>query len=379
MSNIQDLINQVDIVVKKNNEILDVSGGRFNMFRILGVNHYENTHSAIITEFLNPKGSHGLKHGLLELFIKSIFKDENTFEFDFVNASVKPEAPTKDGRIDILIEDNKQNKAIIIENKIYAADQKEQLIRYNDFALDKYKVSNYKILYLTLTGTKASFQSSEGVNYIEVSYKNEIIDWLEKSVNISSRFPIVRETLIQYINHLKQLTNQDMSIKNEEEIVEILSKPENIVSALKISAHIQKAKLKIVTNMVNRIAIDNSLKCEIYNDANGFGFLKENWKAGSGIWFGESNNKTYYAIKTPEAQKGIAVPKKRIEELFEQKEIPFDPYGYGYVFNDHWKINEQIYIDLSNGTFANEIIVPNLLKALKYINEHSEIEEDLIK
>lgn len=377
MYNIQNLLNLVGIIVKKNNEILDATGARFNMFKIVGVNHYENTHSAIITEFLNPKGSHGLKHRLLEIFINSIFK-ENPFEFDSVNASIKTEAPTKDGRIDILIEDGK-NKAIILENKVYANDQKEQLKRYNEFAIEKYGLSNYKILYLTLLGSEASLQSAEGVEYIQISYKNEIIEWLENSVSISSRFPLVRETIIQYINHLKQLTNQDMDMKNQEEIVDILSKPENIVSALKISASIQRTKLKIVTDMVKKIANDHALKYEIYEDANCFGFLKDNWKQGAGIWFGENNNKTYYAIKTPEAQNGNAIPKTRIDELFEQMEIPYDPYGYGFIFNDNWKINEQLYVSMSNGSFASEVIIPNLLKALDYINAHQEIEKDLIK
>lgn len=377
MQNIQNLINQVGIIVKKNNEILDATGARFNMFKIVGVNHYENTHSAIITEFLNPKGSHGLKHGLLETFINSIFK-ENPFEFNFVNASIKTEAPTKNGRIDILIEDDKQKKAIIVENKVFACDQKEQLKRYNEFAKKKYGLSNYKILYLTLSGSEASLQSAEGVDYLQISYKNEIIDWLENSVSIASRFPLVRETLIQYINHLKQLTNQDMDMKNQQEIVEILSRPENIVSAIKISANIQQTKLKIVTEMVEKIAKQLSLKYEIYKDGNGFGFLKDNWKEGSGIWFGENNNKTYYAIKTPEAHKGTAIPKRRIEELFEQKEIPYDPYGYGFIFNDHWKINEQLFVSISNGTFASDVIIPNLMKVLDYINNNKEIEKDLI-
>ena len=46
---IVNLLNQVTIINKKNTEILDATGGRFNMFRICGVNHYENTHSAIIS------------------------------------------------------------------------------------------------------------------------------------------------------------------------------------------------------------------------------------------------------------------------------------------------------------------------------------------
>ncbi|MCL2512087.1 MAG: PD-(D/E)XK nuclease family protein [Bacteroidales bacterium] len=58
MENLQNLLNQVALISEKNAEILDAAGGRFNMFRVCGVNHYENTHSAIIAEFLNPNGSH---------------------------------------------------------------------------------------------------------------------------------------------------------------------------------------------------------------------------------------------------------------------------------------------------------------------------------
>lgn len=58
MDKIKNLLNQVSIISNKNAEILDATGGRFNMFRVCGVNHYEKTHSAIIAEFLNPNGTH---------------------------------------------------------------------------------------------------------------------------------------------------------------------------------------------------------------------------------------------------------------------------------------------------------------------------------
>jgi len=58
---LQNLLTQISLINQKYSELLDATGGRFNMFGILGVNHYENTHSAIICELLNPQGSHGLK------------------------------------------------------------------------------------------------------------------------------------------------------------------------------------------------------------------------------------------------------------------------------------------------------------------------------
>lgn len=228
MEKIRNLLNQVAIISKKNAEILDATGGRFNMFRVCGVNHYENTHSAIIAEFLNPNGTHGLKSKLLECFIETLSEHLTIQIFNCEKSRVRTEHLTKEGRIDILIEDN-QNKAIIIENKIYANDQPEQLKRYNRYA-QTYK-NGYQILYLTLFGDNASEQSGEGVSYLSISHKENIINWLEKCVAITSRFPIVRETIIQYINHLKQLTNQDMDTKNTEEVTEVLSKIENLRAA----------------------------------------------------------------------------------------------------------------------------------------------------
>lgn len=231
MDKIQNLLNQVSIISKKNAEILEAVGGRFNIFRICGVNHYENTHSAIIAEFLNPNGRHGLKSQFLECFIDILGNDFLVKDFSYENAKVYTEYSTPKGRIDILIEDEQRQKAIIIENKIYADDQWEQLKRYNEYAESKYQKGKYQILYLTLGGCKASEQSGGEVLYSTISYKETIINWLEKCVAIASRFPIVRETIIQYINHLKELTNQDMNNKNKEEITEILSEIENLKAA----------------------------------------------------------------------------------------------------------------------------------------------------
>ena len=231
MDRINNLLNQVSIIEKKNTEILDATGGQFNMFRICGVNHYENTHSAILAEFLNPKGTHGLKSKLLECFIKTLGENFTINGFNCENARIYTEYSTSEGRIDILIEDEKRKKAIIIENKIYANDQLNQLERYDSYAEGKYQKGNYQILYLTLDGKEATKQSGEGVSYLTISYEENIINWLEKCVAIASRFPIVRETIIQYINHLKELTHQDMNNKNKEEITEVLSKIENLKAA----------------------------------------------------------------------------------------------------------------------------------------------------
>jgi hypothetical protein len=290
MKDIQNLLNQISIITKKNAEIMESSGGRFNMFGVLGVDHYENTHSSIICEFLNPKGSHGLKDQFLKAFIEQYvnqYKDSKDFfrRFKTEEAKAKTEFPTQDGRIDVLIEDN-NGLAIIIENKIYAVDQWKQLKRYNDFALHKYKSGNYLIFYLTLSGTEASKDSGEGVDYIQISHSEFIIEWLEKCVSISSRFPLVRETIIQYINHLKKLTNQDMSANSKNEIVELLSKsPENIEMAFLIANSINHLKQELITELqktieeiANEEHLDFMFKCNWNESWQGFNFSRREWK-----------------------------------------------------------------------------------------------------
>jgi hypothetical protein len=86
MENIRKTLSEIEVIRVRNEAILDATGGRFNMFRVVGVNHYENTHSGIIAEFLNPNGSHGLKDKFLREFInQTIPKD---FSFDCNKALV---------------------------------------------------------------------------------------------------------------------------------------------------------------------------------------------------------------------------------------------------------------------------------------------------
>ena len=284
ISQVQNLLTQVDTITKKNSQIIDADGSRFNLFRIFGVDHYENTHSAIIAELLNPNGTHGLKHKFIQCFVENLNLNK-IIDFNFENCIVITEFQTPNGRFDILIRDT-NNKAIIIENKIYASDQWEQLKRYDNFAKAEYREGNYLLLYLTLSGNEASLQSSQNVTYYQISYSIDIIEWLYKCVEIAARFPIVRESIVQYINHLKKLTNQDMDAKNKEEIIKLLTKPENIEAAFFISQNMSSIKEDIVNKHFNR-ALE-----EIKNELNlvsleplktnviysGFGFEVPNWK-----------------------------------------------------------------------------------------------------
>ena len=70
------------------------------MFSICGVNHYENTHSAIIAELLSPNGTHGLKSKLLECFVETLGESFTIPDFNYGKSRVYTEIlPKKDALI----------------------------------------------------------------------------------------------------------------------------------------------------------------------------------------------------------------------------------------------------------------------------------------
>ncbi len=229
---IQNLLNQVAAISKKYEEIAKITGENFNVFNVLGLTTKEvRTHSAFIGELLNSKGSHEQGNVFLKLFIeqiKSNFNQNSTqfkvlSEFDFENAKTHVEYYTgiidenyeNGGRIDILIKSGLSN--IIIENKINAEDQYNQLIRYSNFS------KNSPIFYLTLFGTEPSKDSVgrlvKGNDYCCLSYQSDILKWLELCKKEAVNFPILRETISQYIYLIKQLTNQTTNDAMSAEVI----------------------------------------------------------------------------------------------------------------------------------------------------------------
>ncbi|WP_310560797.1 PD-(D/E)XK nuclease family protein [Flavobacterium sp.] len=298
MDKINNLLQQVSIIQKKYDEIATITGENFNIFSIMRAENDEvRTHSRIIAEFLNPKGMHRQGSVFLKLFFEEIkFLGAVKDDFEFDNAKVLVEEYlgmidneySEGGFIDIVIKDSKNQ--IVIENKIYAKDQKGQLLRY------KKNYPNCKMIYLTLEGNSPSEMSYIGTaskleleEIILVSYRDEIKNWIEQCLEKTYSLPIIRETLIQYVHLIKKLTNQTTNIKMEEEILDnILNNPKNIQSALTIAGiGAEKVKIEICKKLFSQIQtkIGNDLITKNYNpDTYKFG------EEGSGMWFSEKED-----------------------------------------------------------------------------------------
>jgi hypothetical protein len=253
---LQSLLQQVSAINRKYEDITVVTGERFNLFSIMHMETSEDwTHSAIITELLSSNGSHGQGNKFIKIFIDYINQmvlhngngHETLAPFDQYQAKSKKrigkinDEYTQGGEIDIYVEDTE--KCIIIENKIYAKGQKNQLLRYYNYGCRK---KNCWLFYLTLEG-RLPVEYETGNNnevknkVISISYKEHILAWLELCKREVADLPLIRESLTQYIYLLKKLTNQSTNKKMEGEIIKaVIYSSDTLSAAFDVSNTIEK-------------------------------------------------------------------------------------------------------------------------------------------
>ena len=94
-----------------------------------------------------------------------------------------------------------------------------------------------------------------------------MINWLERCVEIAAKNPVIRETLIQYINHLKYLTNNTTLSKMNDEIIEILSLNENIDATFTIGERLNDVKNHLVNknflHQLNNLCLELGLELDV--------------------------------------------------------------------------------------------------------------------
>lgn len=261
LKEIANLLDQIRILSNKKREFNEerlIRGEYFNIFQDLGLISDEvHLHSSIIATLLNTKGSHGQKDKYLKAFVEMLCNIDKNTPIDFLNTknemvsvqiekTIGPLTEEKGGRIDLYITDTKHR--IIIENKIYANDQYRQMKRYWNYGIQKGDKDSFRLIYLTLYGSSPSEESLGGLNnnqYICISYKHDIVRWLERCLELSAEQPLVRETIIQYINTIKILTNSNMD-KNDE-VLQVLSKLDNLDAVFEIF----NSRDKFINHVIN--------------------------------------------------------------------------------------------------------------------------------
>ena len=197
-------------------------GKRFNVFSALNMCSDEmRLHSRLLATLLNPKASHGLGNEFLKLFLIALGLPEDYITYckeQIVERTIGEVTETTGGRIDIILED--RGHAVIIENKIYASDQPNQLLRYYNYGVKTFGENNFKLVYLTLYGNEPSPDSlgGEDFEFIKLSYAQDVLKLLKKLMKSKPKKPVHR-TIKDYITIIKQLTDQDMDTEYQQSII----------------------------------------------------------------------------------------------------------------------------------------------------------------
>lgn len=306
----KSLLDQVKAINVRYDKINELTGENFNVFKILKLESSEvRMHSAFIAELLNPNGSHGQKDAFLKLFVKDFCFKES--QIDTNNCKVEIEKHTgfitKDGteggRIDIIISDKSHNH-IIIENKIYAGDQQNQLLRYHKYS------PNAHLIYLTLYGNEPSVESKHelqsNIDYRCCSYTTDIFNWLENCRKEVTVLPIIRESITQYLNLIKQLTNQTINDTMKDELSNTILL--NLEASFTIADNLNNALSKLLDKLegeleeiANELDIETSFNInkEFKKNYTGFWFWKKNWSnVNIGFQFHNYDKNLMYGIQT---------------------------------------------------------------------------------
>ncbi len=277
-------------------------------------------HSKIIYSLLDTNGEHYQSNLFLDKFLE-VLNIEN-FKFNTENCSVYREYKN----IDLYITDG--NKHIIIENKIYAKDQKEQIKRYIE-EIEKNKELSEKdilVIYLSLDGKNPTSYSLGDLkiknNFIErkfdkiaiyksISYKDELLKWLKKSQYEVQNITNLNEVFNQYIDVVKMVTNQ-----YKEKVVSLsdyLVENESVYKmAVKVHSELPKARKKIIDNffqeVINLLEIKLGEEWIVEIEGNlskswnfPFRIYKKEWRGENNLIFGfefDANNyyKEYFGI-----------------------------------------------------------------------------------
>ena len=228
-------------------KVIDGLKSDFNVFDLI-INPYDEVHlhSRMIYSILTERK---FQKQFLMSFLNSIdvsLSDDVSFS-DLKNISVEKEKAISNGRVDLFISFKIKNISynVLIENKLLAGDQPEQMDRYLSYMNSSYPNDNNYVCYLTLDGSAPSEDSTKRLNEIKlISYDSEIMSWIEDCIKIASREPGVREVLIQYSSLLEKLTGKDVDFILELKEY-LLKEPENFIIANSMIPALNDAKAEL--------------------------------------------------------------------------------------------------------------------------------------
>ena len=216
----------------------------FNIFSILrNVDDEVNLHSRFLVALLDHRSPDAERWNLSDFLLRYLGIDD----FGHAGASIRREYYD----IDILITSGNREKAVVIENKIRAADQYRQLIRYYE-TVKQYGFKDIFLVYLTVDEHAASPDSVGDLNYLRISY-TKLIPWLLGCKKHAQDEPSVRESIAQYIHVIRKLTGTDSGGSYMNELRDLCLENDNILLAYDLRTAIKKAQVTLLHDLWDKI------------------------------------------------------------------------------------------------------------------------------
>lgn len=180
----------------------------FDLFRVMGVSSKELVHSNILAAFMNEDEAHGLGASFRDAFVASLAQlpcNGQPIPMHVLTGTkgAKAKVARELAHIDVLLDFPSLRLVIAIENKIWAADQHNQIARYQKALCDLYPHYESRVLvYLTPTGRESPTQDlASGVPVYFQSY-SEIAALLHSYQ--SNAMPSAAFFIGQFITHVEK-------------------------------------------------------------------------------------------------------------------------------------------------------------------------------
>ena len=169
---------------------------QFNVFETLNIVNAEVRHSNVLAWLLNPAENHGLGNFFLSQFLKH-FISENKYSlsdqislfdldnFNLYDVEIRREWKSID--ILILINEDRTNIAITIENKIRSSEHSNQLTRYREIIEKEFPNHIKLFIYLTPDKIPPEDQTWKPFSYSTIAdIMDYILDFKRDSLNVNA-------------------------------------------------------------------------------------------------------------------------------------------------------------------------------------------------
>lgn len=174
----------------------------FNVFRVLRLAHKEViTHTPFLANLLNPRGTHAQGDLFLRLFLERLRAKQPSLPLPSAKARwlVSQELVTEFGNLDIRLRSHDARWQLVIENKIGAPDQFDQLARYwKQMMIHKAQYSVHQLVYLTPVERTPKASKEPLPPYTNLTYRGDICSVLESALK-KIRSPRLQYSLEQYL------------------------------------------------------------------------------------------------------------------------------------------------------------------------------------